>query len=255
MPRWILTDRPLHERYAPEAASVFDAEECRRLFGPDGAPADRERLDWELLYRLEPALYERLVAGEHLHPGVVDWLPAQSAHVLELGAGGGRFTMHLAPRCGELIATEPAIPLMSVLHGKLSAAGVCNVRCARAFFDSVAVASASCDLVISCSAFSPHTERDPERCLEEMERCCVPGGMIVVVWPDDLEWLEDQGFTRVTFEGAMAVEFGTMPEALELTRIFYPQAHEAVRRGGSPTVPYEVLGMHPPRDLCWKAVG
>src|ERR1700704_4587390 len=32
-------------------------------------------LAWEALYRLEPELYERLVAAERLHPGVLAWLP------------------------------------------------------------------------------------------------------------------------------------------------------------------------------------
>jgi SAM-dependent methyltransferase len=252
MPSSILRNRPLPERYGPQAASVFDAEERRRFYGPDGRPTDPERLNWELLYRLEPALYERLIAGEHIHPGAVQWLPEQSGRALELGAGGGRLTMQLASRCGELIATDPALPLMSVLHRKLSAAGVCNVQCARAFFDSVPVATSTCDLVISCSAFSARSERDPEGCLREMERCCVPGGMIVVIWPEDVGWLEHRGFTRVTFDGDLAVEFGTMREALELTRIFYPDALDAVRRGGSATVPYDVLGMLPPRELCWR---
>ena len=247
-------NRPLHERYGPAAASVFDAEERRRFYGPDGRPTDPDRLNWELLYRLEPALYERLVAGEHIHPGAVQWLPEQSARALELGAGGGRLTMQLASRCRELIATDPALPLMSVLRRKLSAAGVCNVQCARAFFDAVPVPTGTCDLVVSCSAFSARTERDPEGCVREMERCCAPGGMIVVIWPEDCGWLERQGFTKVTFDGDLAVDFGTMPEALELTQIFYPEALDAVRRGGSPTVPYDVLGMHPPHDLCWKAV-
>ena len=41
----------------------------------------------------------------------------------------------------------------------------------------------------------------------------------------------------------MAVEFGTMAEALELTAIFYPHALDEVRIHDSPTVPYEMLGM------------
>jgi SAM-dependent methyltransferase len=247
-------DRPLLQRYGPEAISVFDAEERCRFFDADGRPLDEVRLRWELLYRLEPALYERLIAGERLNPSIVEWLPASCARAVELGAGTGRLTLDLAERCGRLTATEPAMPLLSILERKLVDAGMTEVAVARGFFDSIPLASSSCDLVISCSAFTPTAERDPEACLIEMRRCAAPGGLIVVVWPNSLPWLGRHGFTRVEFPGAMAVDFGTRADALELTRIFYPTALEDVRSHDSPTVPYEMLGMNPPRDLCWMRV-
>ena len=36
-------------------------------------------LAWELLYRLEPELYDRLVSAERLHPDVLGWLPTRSS--------------------------------------------------------------------------------------------------------------------------------------------------------------------------------
>lgn len=247
-------DRPLLQRYGPDAISVLDAEERRRIFDADGRPLDEVRLGWELLYRLEPALYDRLIAGERLNPGIVEWLPASCRNAVELGAGTGRLTLDLAERCGRLTATEPAMPLLTILKRKLADAGRNDVEVVRAFFDSIPVRSSSCDLVISCSAFSPTAERDPEACLSEMRRCCAPGGLIVVVWPNSLPWLGRHGFTRIEFAGPMAVDFGTMADALELTRIFYPSALEDVRLHDSPTVPYEMLGMNPPHDLCWLRV-
>ena len=78
---------PLVARYGPSQLGAFTAEELQRFLAPLGldpgevaaggrawrvaAPA----LAWELLYRVEPELYERLTAGERLHPGILDWLP------------------------------------------------------------------------------------------------------------------------------------------------------------------------------------
>jgi len=242
------------QRYGPEAIAVLDAEERCRFLDADGRPRDPARLAWELLYRLEPDLYERLIAGERLHPAIIQWLPESCGCVVELGAGTGRLTLGIAPRCASLTAIEPAVPLLSVLRRNLASAGRGDVEVTRGFFDAVPVPSASCDLVISCSAFTPHAERDPEACLDEMRRCCARGGLIVVVWPNGIPWLERHGFTRVEFGGAMAVEFGSMAEALELTAIFHPHAIDDVRRHDSPTVPYEVFGVNPPRDLCWMRV-
>ncbi len=233
---------------------MLDAEERCRFLDADGRPLDDAKLAWELLYRLEPGLYERLIAGERLNPAIAKWLPESCGRVVELGAGTGRLTLDIAPRCSSLTATEPAVPLLSVLRRNLAAAGRSEVEVVRAFFDSLPIPSSSCDLVISCSAFTPNAERDPEACLNEMRRCCRPGGLIVIVWPNGLPWLDRHGFTRVEFDGPMAVEFGTMVEALELTTIFYPHALDEVRRHDSPTVQYEMLGMNPPRDLCWLRV-
>lgn len=249
-----VSDRPLLQRYGEDSISVLDAEERRRFFDADGRPRDRARLHWELLYRLEPVLYERLIAGERLNPAIVEWLPKSCRSVVELGAGTGRLTLSLAGRCGSLTATDPAMPLLAILKRKLTAAGINNVAVARAFFDSIPVATSSCDLVISASAFTPTAERDPEACLDEMRRCCAPGGLIVVVWPNSLDWLGRHGFTRVEFGGAMAVDFGTKADAVELTRIFYPHALDDVLHLDSATVPYGVLGMNPPHDLCWLRV-
>jgi hypothetical protein len=40
-----------------------------------------------------------------------------------------------------------------------------------------------------------------------------------------------------------------------MARIFYPGAVAEVRRRGRRRVPYDVLGMNPPRDLAFKTVG
>ena len=52
----------------------------------------------------------------------------------------------------------------------------------------------------------------------------------------------------------MPVEFASPREAVELAEIFYPQAADEVRRRGWRRVPYEVLGINPPRDLAFKVM-
>jgi hypothetical protein len=52
----------------------------------------------------------------------------------------------------------------------------------------------------------------------------------------------------------MSVEFGSYDEAVELAEIFYPKAAGEVRRRGRRNVPFEVLGINPPRDLACKVL-
>ena len=79
-----------------------------------------------------------------------------------------------------------------------------------------------------------------------------PGGLVLIVWPDDPAWLVSRGFTHVEFPGDMAVDFRSPGEAAELLRVFAPEAVGWVERTGSARVPYDVLGTNPPRDLCWR---
>jgi len=247
-----VVDRPLAQRYGRRALAVFTAAERQRFLQPNGEAVDAEQLPWELLYRIEPALYDRLIAGERLHSSILDWLPARCGRVVEVGAGSGRLTLALAPRCEHVAAVEPAAPLRQMLQERIDVAGYTHVDVVPGFFDDLPVAPGSSDLVISCSAFSPRSLRHPDLCLDAMAGCCAAGGLLVLVWPNDVAWLQERGFERVVFDGEMAVEFGSVKEAVELARVFYPHAVEEIARLGSTQVDYSVLGMNPPRDLCWR---
>jgi hypothetical protein len=87
-----------------------------------------------------------------------------------------------------------------------------------------------------------------------MERVCRPGGCVAIIWPNHLNWLTDRGYRYVSFPGPMSVEFGSHHEAVELAEIFYPNAADEVRRLGRRRVPFEVLGINPPRDLAFKVL-
>jgi SAM-dependent methyltransferase len=254
----------LAARFTPDDLRLFDAEERARFLRPLGPDADAAlagdeaafariapTIAWELLYRKEPALWERLIAGERIHPDVIARLPEAQAAV-EVGAGGGRLTLDIAGRCERLIAVEPAAPLREILAAKLAGAGIDNVEIVRGFFDAIPVPDASCDLVVSCSSFTTDTAHGGEPGLREMERVAAPGGLIAFVWPPDVEWLRSHGFTYESFDGEMCIDFGTTANALEMARLAYPWAVEAVAAHGRPQVPMELIGVKGPRDIAWK---
>ncbi|MGH2690189.1 MAG: class I SAM-dependent methyltransferase [Actinomycetota bacterium] len=241
----------LPQRYAAGDLAVFDEDERRRFLEP-GALSETG-LAWELLYRLEPELYDRLVGAEALHPGILDWLPARPGRVVEVAPGTGRLTMHLARGCTELVAVEPAASLRALLEAKLRSAGCADrVRVVRGFFDALPVEDGWADLVVACSALTPQVAHGGDVGLAEMERCAAAGGRVVIVWPADAGWLAGKGYRHRTFRGEMHMSFPSLGDALALAEIFYPDAVPEIRRRGQADVPYEVLGMRAPRDLAWR---
>jgi SAM-dependent methyltransferase len=230
-------------------------ERSRFAPGADADPRADITLAWELLYRLEPELYDRLVTAERLHPAVLGWLPDEAGRIVEVGAGAGRLTLELVGRGREVVAIEPARPLRQILARKLAAADHGHrARVISGFFDDLPVAGGSADLVVACSALTPAAGHGGEAGLAEMERACRPGGCVAIVWPNHLGWLAAQGYEYVSFAGPMSAEFASPAEAVELARIFYPGAVGEVRRRGQRRVPYDVLGINPPRDLAFKRV-
>jgi SAM-dependent methyltransferase len=234
---------------------VFTRAEASRFVRGNGDPHDDVVLAWELLYRLEPELYDRLASAERLHPEVVRWLPCMVDRIAEVGAGAGRLTMELIERGQHVVAVEPALPLRRVLRRKLAAADHGDrVRVVRGFFDQLPLPDGFADLVVACSAFTPSPGHGGDAGLAEMERVCKPGGCVAIIWPNHLHWLTARGYCYVSFPGPMSVDFGSYHEAVELAGIFYPKAAEAVRRRGERRVPFEVLGINPPRDLAFKVL-
>src|SRR5208282_2042702 len=218
---------------------MLSRDEARRLDPHgDGDPQTDPVLAWELLYRLEPELYDRLASIERLHPGVVGWLPRAVERIAEIGAGTGRLTLELIDRGREVAAADRG-NRARVIHG---------------FFDRLPMQDDFADLVVACSAFTPDPGHGGEAGLAEMERVCRPGGCVAIIWPNNLDWLAARGYQYLCFPGPMSVEFHSYDEAVELTGIFYPGAADQVRRRGQRRVPFEVLGINPPNDLAFKVL-
>jgi SAM-dependent methyltransferase len=171
---------------------------------------------------------------------------------VEVGAGTGRLTTHLLTRCAHLVAVEPAQPMRERLRAALSPLASGKVDIVEGFFDALPVPDASADLVVTCSALERDTSHGGDTGLAEMERACAPGGVMVVVWPNHLDWLTANGFTRLSFPGRMWMQFRDTEEAIEMMDIFYPHAADEVRARGEARVRYEMLGVNPPRDLAFK---
>ena len=248
--------REVGRRYFTADLGVLTPDEAKRFVPRGGGDPQADiALAWELLYRLEPELYDRLASAERLHPDVVGWLPHNLERIVEVGAGTGRLTLELIDRAREVVAVEPAAPLRHLLSQKLLPADHRRrVRVTHGFFDDLPVPDDCADLVVACSALTPAPGHGGEAGLAEMERVCGPGGCVVIVWPNNIGWLAGHGYRYASFAGEMFVEFASQQEAAELTEVFYPSAVAEVRRRGATQVPYEVLGINPPRDLAFKVM-
>jgi SAM-dependent methyltransferase len=153
------------------------------------------------------------------------------------------------------VAIEPAAGLRRILERKLAQADHGDrARVTHGFFDDLPVASGFADLVVACSVLTPAPGHGGDIGLAEMERVCRPGGCVAVIWPNNLDWLAARDYQYLSFAGSMSVEFASHREAVELAQIFYPHAVTEIRGRGSRRVPYQVLGINPPRDLAFKVV-
>jgi SAM-dependent methyltransferase len=246
----------LRIRYTAADLDALSADEARRFLVDGRAdPQVDVPLAWELLYRLEPDLYDRLSGAERLHRALLRWLPTDVDRIVEVGAGTGRLTLELLGRAREIVAVEPARPLREILAGKLMRVERGDqVRLTGGFFDDLPVPNGWGDLVVACSAFTTDAGHGGGVGLREMERVCRPGGCVAIVWPNNVAWLEARGYQYLSFPGEMHVEFASPEEAAELTEIFYPVAAPEVRRGGQQRVSFETLGINPPRDVAFKVM-
>ena len=154
--------RELQRRYTAADLRVFTSEEASP-FVPhgDGDPQTDIGLAWELLYRLEPQLYDRLADAERLHPGVLGWLPRGVDRIAEVGAGSGRLTLELIGRGREAVAVEPARPLRQILHPRAVSAD--DSWLAQYLRARVTIGSTGLDRQINATPGEPRDRGSTER--------------------------------------------------------------------------------------------
>lgn len=251
-------ERPafLHELSSP--SPLYRVMQARHLL--------LDKLFWELTYWKTPELYEELISGERLHPGIFRQLESllRGKIVLDAGAGCGRASFEAARHGATLVyAIEPSPGLRHLLTEKAAtspfAAAIVPLE---GNFANLPLSNQSVDVALACSAFTARAEQGGEPGLAELKRVTRAGGYIVLIWPrcEDRPWLAERGFHYISLqqEEEMALSFASWPSAWRCVRRFY--AHNAnvqryLRHARQPRLPFTVLGFNPPCDYCWLRVG
>lgn len=251
--------RPLFRAELARPVSLDEVKAARRRI--------LDRLFWELTYWKTPELYEELIEGERLHPGIFQRLKPdlQGKTVLDAGAGTGRATFECIRHGARLVyAVEPSPGLLHILRRKLanSPASSCVVAL-QGSFNQIPLETNSVDMALSCSAFTADSAEGGDQGLAELRRVTRPGGKIVLIWPrpPDRDWFVSRGFHYVTLPcngRKMRVHFSSVESALRCVRHFYPENESAVRyilEHRQAAVPFSVLGItNPPHEYCWLKV-
>jgi ubiquinone/menaquinone biosynthesis C-methylase UbiE len=222
-------------------------------------------LFWGLTYWKTPDLYEELIEGEQLHPGIFQQLEPDIHNkvVLDAGAGCGRATFECV-RYGarKVYAVEPSPGLLRILQQKIvSQAEPCCIEPLKGRFDKLPLADVSVDTALSCSAFTSDPAQGGEPGLAEFKRVIKPGGKIVIIWPrtQDHDWLAEHGFHYVTLpvQEEMRIHFRTLQSALRCAQRFNAQNRNVIEyllRERKPEIPFSILGLNPPSDYFWLKV-
>ena len=248
----------LRDALPADATHAFDTAYAASSTAASVARARRqvvEALFWPLVYWHRPDDYEELIRGERIHTRILDELDLDRRDVCDIGAGTGRFTLVAAARARHVVAVDAVPALLARLADKARAAGLGNIELRRGGFAALPLSDRSVDIAIACSAFTSSGPHGGVRALAEAERVVRPGGLVAVIWPQQSDWLTAQGFEYVRVRGNPALEFRDVGTAERLCRLYYPAAAARwVRRHGSPAVPYAILGVSPPNDVCIKHV-
>jgi len=232
------------------------------------AMAQKRVLDglfWELTYWKTPDLYEELIEGERLHPGIFQHITSelQNNKVLDVGAGSGRATFECLRYGAKMVyAVEPSPGLLRILKRKSSqSCATQRIIPLEGRFDAVPLPDNSTDIALSCSAFTALPEQGGESGLAELQRVTKPNGKIILIWPrcEDRNWLEAHGFHYVSLpmQQEMSVHFRSLQSALECARRFYAHNQAVLHYLHSQQkadVPFSVIGMNPPHEYCWRNV-
>lgn len=164
------------------------AKEMARI--PPHEPDDRalRAMFWTLVYHLEPEMWDELARCEPIHPDLIAALPDGAIRAIDVGAGSGRLTEHLAQRAQETIAVEPSAGLRAILAKRLP-----TVRAIAGWADALPIGDGWSQLTAACGAFGP----DPA-VIAELARVTAPGGWIVLISPERPGWFEAGGWRRVS---------------------------------------------------------
>jgi len=248
----------IEQALAPDMREVFGRSLRQQALPAAIAAAQQEALAllfWDLTYWKMPEEYDRLTAGEEVHLGALDFGLIDDRIVLDAGAGSGRVTLPIAKRARKVYALDPAPGLLALLEERLRRHNITNVELLRGVFRRIPLPDDAVDAVISCSAFGPLEVRGGESGLQELYRITRPGGRLVIIWPEDPAWFCRHGFHYLVLPGRLRIHFASLADAREACQRFYGErALRYLEKTRHPELPFTVLGVKEPRNLCWKMV-
>jgi SAM-dependent methyltransferase len=224
-----------------------------------------QALFWELTYWKTPDLYEELIAGEQLHPGIFQQLEPEVHNkiVLDAGAGSGRATFECVKYgARKVYAVEPSPGLLHILRCKIACqADPCSVFPFQGRFNRLPLEDHSVDTALSCSAFISDPVQGGEPGLAEFRRVIKPGGKLIIIWPraQDHGWFNRHNFCYVQLPmlEEMRIRFRSLGSALRCVQRFYANNADIVdfiMRERKPEIPFSMLGLNPPCDYYWLRV-
>ena len=241
-----------------DAAARFSTSRATAAADSMIASAQRDVMEvllWPLVYWNDPDDYEELISGEHLHPRLLDAIDLDARTVCDIGAGTGRFSLAAATRARHIIAVDAVPQLLHRLEAKAAAVGITNIETRRGRFTALPLPDRSVDLAVACSSFTTGGPHGGDAAINEAQRVVRHGGDVVVIWPQDPAWFLERGFQYIAVHGDRAVHFRDVATAERLcSRYYSADAADWVRTHDSADVPFSVLGMSPPSDLCLKRV-
>jgi SAM-dependent methyltransferase len=130
---------------------------------------------------------------ERARPGypdaAVEWLAAglrldARTRVAELGAGTGKFTRSLAPRCGLVVAVEPVGEMRQEVARRVPAASVVGAAA-----EALPLRGGSVGAVVCAQSFHWFAR---EAAVAEIHRVLAPGGRLGLVWnqrDESVDWV------------------------------------------------------------------
>ena len=121
--------------------------------------------------------------------------------VLECACGTGAISVHIAPVCYRLVATDISNKMLRVAEKKCRRFG--NVIFRKADLTALKVKDNSFDVVVAGNVI--HLLDDPYAALDELARVCKPGGLMIIPTYINISNGKDTATTK--FFKAVGVEF------------------------------------------------
>lgn len=127
----------------------------------------------------------------------------RDARVLEVAAGTGFVTNAIARSAREVVATDYATAMVTLLERRVREAGLENVRCERADLYALPFEPGTFDVVVAANVL--HLVPDLEGAMRALRRVLAPGGRLVVPTfchdETKLSWLVSRALAMTGFPG------------------------------------------------------